>query len=101
MRLGGITPRGRRSRGNVGGATQKTSVLATGLAPSPVPSTSRITPPTPVALPPYGSMAVGWLGVSTLNDTAPASSNAITPALSLNTLRQKPVLSPAIRSCVL
>src|SRR5688572_25678961 len=42
-----------------GFATQNTSVFATGRAPSPVPSTSRITPPTPVAAPPYGSMALG------------------------------------------
>ena len=33
--------------------------LAIGLALNPVPRTSRMTPPTPVALPPYGSMALG------------------------------------------
>ena len=35
-----------------GGATQKTSVLQIGLAPRPVPSASRITPPSPVLAPP-------------------------------------------------
>ena len=34
------------------GATQKMSVAATGLAASPVPITSRMQPPIPVAAPP-------------------------------------------------
>ena len=42
-----------------GGAKQNTSVLHTGRAPRPVPSTSRMTPPRPVLAPPYGSMAEG------------------------------------------
>src|SRR5205807_209421 len=36
--------------------------------------------------PPYGSIADGWLCVSTLMHTACFSSNAMTPELSLNTL---------------
>ncbi len=69
-----------------GDATQKTSVLQIGLAPSPVPSASRITPPSPVLAPPYGSIAEGWLCVSTLKQTSCSSSNRTTPALSLKTL---------------
>ena len=46
------------------GPKHSTSVLAIGLAETP--STSRITPPTPVLAPPNGSMAEGWLCVSTL-----------------------------------
>ncbi len=42
-----------------GGAKQNTSVLQIGFAPSPVPMMSRITPPTPVFAPPYGSSADG------------------------------------------
>ena len=38
-----------------GGAKQNTSVLQIGFAPIPVPMMSRITPPTPVFAPPYGS----------------------------------------------
>ena len=33
--------------------------------PLPVAASSRISPPTPVAAPGYGEMAVGWLCVST------------------------------------
>ena len=40
------------SAGVSGGAKQKTSVLQIGLAPRPVPSGSRITPPMPVLAPP-------------------------------------------------
>ena len=47
------------SSGVSGGAKQNTSVLHTGLAPRPVPSGSRITPPMPVFAPPYGSRADG------------------------------------------
>jgi hypothetical protein len=59
MRRGWIVPGGRgepawegSSAQWAGGATQKTSVLAMGLAPSPVPMTSRMHPPAPVAAPP-------------------------------------------------
>src|SRR3954447_17329024 len=71
-----------------GWATQNTSVFATGLAARPVPRMSRMTPPAPVALPPYGSIALGGLCVSTLKQTASVSSKATTPALSLKTERQ-------------
>ena len=47
------------SGGVSGSAKQNISVLATGMAPSPVPIGSRITPPMPVAAPPYGSKAEG------------------------------------------
>ena len=50
----------------------------------------------PVAAPPYGSMAEGWLCVSTLKQTACFSSNSITPALSSKTLRHHGLA----RSCV-
>ena len=50
------------------------------------PATSRITPPSPVFDPPYGSMAEGWLWVSTLKQTSNSSSNRTTPALSAKTL---------------
>ena len=43
---------GSRSGSRSGEATQKTSVLQIGFAPSPVPSASRITPPSPVFEPP-------------------------------------------------
>ena len=57
-----------------------------------------MTPPAPVALPPYGSMALGWLCVSTLKQTASVSSNATTPALSLKTERQNgpPTSAPSL-----
>ncbi len=44
---GGARRRERRPERSSGGATQKTSVLQIGLAPSPVPRASRITPPKP------------------------------------------------------
>src|SRR5689334_10855603 len=81
----------------LGKATQKTSVLAMGLAASPVPRISRITPPAPVAAPPYGSMALGWLWVSALKQTASVSSKAMTPALSAKTERQKSLVAWAAR----
>ena len=46
------TPGGSVSGGVSGGAKQKTSVLQIGLAPRPVPSGSRMTPPRPVLAPP-------------------------------------------------
>src|SRR6185436_13537751 len=70
----------------VGNATQNTSVFAIGRALKPVPITSRMQPPAPVAAPPYGSMALGWLCVSTLMHTPCSSSRAMTPELSLKTL---------------
>ena len=45
-------PAAAQSAGVSGGAKQNTSVLQIGLAPRPVPSGSRITPPTPVFAPP-------------------------------------------------
>jgi len=77
------------ARGRSGGAKQNTSVLAIGRAPRPVPSTSRMTPPTPVPAPPNGSIADGRLCVSTLMHTESTSSNLMMPALSTNTLTQK------------
>ena len=44
-----LTPGGKSPDAISGGAKQKTSVLQIGLAPSPVPIGSRITPPIPVA----------------------------------------------------
>ena len=49
------------------------------------PRMSLMTPPTPVAAPPNGSMADGWLWVSTLAAMAWSSSNSIIPALSSKT----------------
>ena len=49
-----------------GGPKQKTSVLAIGLAPRPVPIMSRFTPTIPVIAPPNGSKALGELCVSAL-----------------------------------
>src|SRR5207253_11223883 len=80
------TPGGSDSGGVSGGAKQNTSVLQIGLAPRPVPSGSRITPPSPVLAPPYGSIADGWLCVSTLKQTLYLSSKRTTPALSSKTL---------------
>src|SRR5947209_20418722 len=80
------TPGGNDSGGVSGGAKQKTSVLQIGRAPSPVPSGSRMTPPSPVLAPPYGSIADGWLCVSTLKQTLKRSSKRTTPALSSKTL---------------
>jgi len=57
-------------------------------------------PPTPVAAPPYGSMADGRLCVSTLKATPYSSSKAITPALSLNTDRHVGPRPSAISSAV-
>jgi phosphoribosylformylglycinamidine synthase len=53
---------GVRAGGNEsGGPKQKTSVLAMGRAPSPVPRMSRLTPTIPVIAPPNGSKALGEL----------------------------------------
>ena len=82
-----------------GGAKQNTSVLQTGLAPSPVPSGSRITPPMPVLAPPYGSNADGWLCVSTLNTTLNWSSKRTTPALSSKTLTHQSSSPMRCRIC--
>jgi len=46
-----MTPVG-SAAGASGWATQKTLVFAIGLAPRPVPRTSRMQPPMPVAAPP-------------------------------------------------
>ncbi len=43
---------------------------------------SRMMPPTPVAAPWYGSMALGWLCDSTLNTTASPSPMSSAPAFS-------------------
>src|SRR3972149_763528 len=51
MRRGCRTPFGRSAWGRSGGPKQKTSVFMMGLAPSPVPSGSRIKPPRPGAAP--------------------------------------------------
>ena len=45
--------------------TMKPQMPATVREPEPVADSSRISPPTPVAAPGYGEMAVGWLWVST------------------------------------
>ncbi len=78
-------PLGSCSIGQSGDAKQNTSVFAIGFAPSPQPIMSRMQPPTPVAAPPYGSMAEGWLCVSTLKAIPYSSSNSMMPALSLKT----------------
>src|SRR5262249_37149316 len=96
---GWSVPGGSPSSHGPGLAMQNTSVLAMGRAPSPVPMTSRMHPPIPVAAPPYGSIADGWLCVSTFTPTAVLSSNALTPALSLNTDSVQSTPS-AINSCV-
>jgi hypothetical protein len=67
----------------VGLPTQKTSVEQTGFAPRPQPRMSRITPPRPVFAPPYGSIALGWLWVSTLKQTFEVSSNSMMPGVVL------------------
>ena len=82
--------------GRSGGPKQKTSVFRIGFAPRPVPSGSRITPPMPVPAPPYGSMADGWLCVSTLKQTLLRSSNRMTPALSLKTETHQGFFSSAV-----
>ncbi len=46
-----------------------------------MPSTSRITPPTPVLAPPNGSTAEGWLCVSALTAIVVPAVNSTTPAL--------------------
>ena len=48
------------------------------------PSTSRITPPTPVLAPPNGSTADGWLCVSALRAIVVPSTNDTMPALPTN-----------------
>ena len=63
------------------GPKQRISVQAIGCAETP--NTSRITPPTPVFAPPNGSMAEGWLCVSTLKAISCVSVKRIMPALSL------------------
>ena len=72
-----------------GGPKQKTSVLAIGRAPSPVPRISRLTPTIPVIAPPYGSSADGELCVSAFIQTDQSSFQAITPELSWNTERSQ------------
>ncbi len=64
IRRGWSTPSGSGRRRESGGPKHKTSVMAIGRWAAP--STSRITPPTPVLAPPNGSIADGWLWVSAL-----------------------------------
>ena len=52
-----------------------------------MPSTSRITPPTPVFAPPNGSTADGWLWVSALSAIVVPAVNSMTPALPTNAER--------------
>ena len=54
--------------------------LNTGRAP--IVKMSRMIPPTPVAAPWNGSMALGWLWLSILNATPQPSPTSITPAFS-------------------
>src|SRR2546423_14931452 len=79
--LGCSTPGGSSSGGVSGGAKQNTSVLQIGLAPRPVPSGSRMTPPMPVLAPPYGSMAEGRVCVSTFKQTWGGAAERDTPAV--------------------
>jgi hypothetical protein len=58
-------PAGTSASGVSGGPKHKMSVTAIGRWA--MPSTSRITPPTPVLAPPNGSTADGWLWVSALS----------------------------------
>ena len=78
-----------RSPSQSGGPKQNTSVLAIGLAPSPVPKISLLTPTIPVIAPPYGSNALGELCVSAFIHIDHSSSQAITPELSWNTDRSQ------------
>ena len=57
---------------------------------------SRITPPMPVPAPPYGSMALGWLCVSTLKHTSQPASKAMMPALSWKTLTHQALSSASV-----
>ena len=50
--------------------TENPASPAFGRPPRPVAPSSRISPPTPVAAPGYGEIAVGWLWVSTLMQNA-------------------------------
>src|SRR5262249_61166421 len=95
------TPGGSVSGGVSGGAKQKTSVLQIGFAPRPVPRGSRMTPPRPVFAPPYGSMAEGWLGVSTLNQAWWPSLKRTTPGVSCKTLTDKSSVDNARRGIYL
>ena len=52
----------------------------------------------PVFAPAYGSMALGWLCVSALRQTARLSSSFTKPALSVNALRTKPGFFAMMRS---
>ena len=74
-----------RSPSQSGGPKQKTSVLAIGLAPRPVPNISRLTPTIPVIAPPNGSSAEGELWVSAFMQILHSSSHEITPELSWKT----------------
>ena len=74
---------------HVGGPKQKTSVFAIGLAPSPVPRMSLLTPTIPVIAPPYGSSAEGELCVSAFMQTLQSSFHAMTPELSWKTERSQ------------
>ncbi len=49
---------------------------------APIVKMSRMMPPTPVAAPWYGSIALGWLWDSILNATAQPSPTPMTPAFS-------------------
>ena len=65
-----------------GGPKHKTSVIAIGRWAAP--STSRITPPTPVLAPPNGSTADGWLWVSALSAIVVPGRYETMPALPTN-----------------
>ena len=65
-----------------GGPKHNTSVIAIGRWAAP--STSRITPPTPVLAPPNGSTADGWLWVSALSAIVVPGRYETMPALPTN-----------------
>ena len=62
------------------------------------PSTSRITPPTPVLAPPNGSTADGWLCVSALRATVVPSTKATMPALPTNADRTNGAATRSVAS---
>src|SRR5438552_1311714 len=70
----------RRTAGSVG--SPKKSAFSTAVGRAPIAKTSRRMPPTPVAAPWNGSMAEGWLWLSTLNTQRSPPPRSTAPAFS-------------------
>src|SRR2546423_3551138 len=70
----------RRTAGSVGGP--KKSAFRTAVGRAPIARTSRRIPPTPVAAPWKGSIADGWLWLSTLNTQRSPPPRSTAPAFS-------------------